>query len=59
MGGQGYLFRHEWPLWVFEAVPIWIALLVLGIYHPTKWPQQKRRSAFVHDKQVAEVIRID
>ena len=47
MGVNGYLFQHEWPLWVFEAAPIWLALLVLGIYHPTKWLQQKRRSAFV------------
>lgn len=47
MCGEGYLFKHEWALWVFEATPIWLALLVLGYFHPVKWLQQKRRSAFV------------
>ena len=47
MGVNGYLFRHEWALWVFEAVPMWFALIVLGVWHPVKWLQQKRRSQFV------------
>ncbi|KAK5088731.1 hypothetical protein LTR05_002952 [Lithohypha guttulata] len=61
MGVEGYLFQHEWPLWVFEAVPMWLALLVLGIYHPAKWLQQKRRSAFLDksDRRVAQAGGVD
>ena len=47
MGVDGYLFQHERALWVFEAVPMWVALVVLAIWHPVKWLQQKRRSQFV------------
>lgn len=46
-GVTGYLFDNEWALWVFEATAMWVALLVLGVYHPTKWLQGKRRSQFV------------
>lgn len=55
-GVNGYLFRHEWTLWVFDAAPIWLALLVLGIYHPTKWLQSKRRSWFV-EKNARNVVQ--
>lgn len=50
MGVDGYSFSVEWALWAFEAVPIWITLVVLGWYHPVVWLQQKRRSAFLDKK---------
>lgn len=46
-GVEGYLYRHEWVLWAFDATPMWLTLFVLGIFHPTKWLQSKRRSWFV------------
>ncbi|KAM7204932.1 RTA1 like domain containing protein [Naviculisporaceae sp. PSN 640] len=33
-GVDGYSFRHEWLFWVFEAVPMLIAIGVYCFYHP-------------------------
>ncbi|KAL1975576.1 hypothetical protein VTN31DRAFT_3968 [Thermomyces dupontii] len=33
----GYIFEHEWLLYVLEALPMWFALLVLAWYHPGRW----------------------
>ncbi|EXJ56856.1 hypothetical protein A1O7_07200 [Cladophialophora yegresii CBS 114405] len=46
MGVDGYLFKHEWCLYVFEAAPMFIALSVLAWYHPVKWMQQKSSAEF-------------
>lgn len=35
LGIEGYPFRHEWMLWVFEALPMALALTVLGWRHPS------------------------
>ncbi|ETI26129.1 hypothetical protein G647_02906 [Cladophialophora carrionii CBS 160.54] len=45
MGVDGYLFKHEWCLYVFEAVPMFVALSVLAFYHPVRWMQQQKSSA--------------
>ncbi|KIM26923.1 hypothetical protein M408DRAFT_9559 [Serendipita vermifera MAFF 305830] len=31
---QGYLYYHEWPLYVFDAAPILIALTLFNFVHP-------------------------
>jgi hypothetical protein len=36
-GIDSYTFTHEWPLYVLEAVPMSVALLVLGWFHPARW----------------------
>ncbi|GFG08274.1 hypothetical protein IFM61392_05280 [Aspergillus lentulus] len=36
-GIDSYTFTHEWPLYVLEAVPMFVALLVLGWFHPARW----------------------
>ncbi|EAW16826.1 RTA1 domain-containing protein [Aspergillus fischeri NRRL 181] len=36
-GIDSYTFTHEWPLYVLEAVPMLVALLVLGWFHPARW----------------------
>jgi hypothetical protein len=41
MGVYGYLFQHEWGLYVFEATPMFIALTVLAWCHPVRWMQEK------------------
>ena len=46
MGVDGYLFKHEWCLYVFEGAPMFVALSVLAWYHPVKWMQQKSRAEF-------------
>jgi hypothetical protein len=40
LGVDGYLFSHEWCLFVFEAVPMWIAIGLLAWFHPVKWLQE-------------------
>ncbi|KAK1140086.1 hypothetical protein N8T08_010918 [Aspergillus melleus] len=39
MGIDAYAFNHEWPLYVLEAVPMLIAISVLGWYHPARYLQ--------------------
>jgi RTA1 like protein len=41
VGTNGYPFQHEWMLYVFEAVPVWIAMFVLGWWHPVTLLQPK------------------
>ncbi|KAL6232439.1 hypothetical protein BDW75DRAFT_19661 [Aspergillus navahoensis] len=37
LGTESYVMTHEWPLYVLEAVPMLIAFVVLGWYHPSRW----------------------
>ncbi|KAL4904210.1 hypothetical protein BDW74DRAFT_179299 [Aspergillus multicolor] len=37
LGTESYVMTHEWPLYVLEAVPMLLAFMVLGWYHPSKW----------------------
>lgn len=39
LGIRGYPFSNEWCLYVLEAIPMWIALGMLGWYHPVRWLQ--------------------
>lgn len=32
---EGYSFRHEWLFWVFEALPMLVAIGIFCIYHPS------------------------
>ncbi|KAJ9610403.1 hypothetical protein H2200_005180 [Cladophialophora chaetospira] len=53
MGVNGYLFKHEWCLYVFEAAPMFIALSVLAWCHPVKWMQDKSAPEFAMQDNVA------
>ncbi|KAJ5150884.1 RTA1 domain protein [Penicillium canariense] len=37
LGIDAYFFNHEWALYVLEAVPMLIAISVLGWYHPARF----------------------
>ncbi|KAL2223147.1 RTA1 like protein-domain-containing protein [Thermoascus aurantiacus ATCC 26904] len=37
LGIPSYTFSHEWPLYVLEAVPMLLAITVLGWFHPGRW----------------------
>ncbi|OQE30493.1 hypothetical protein PENFLA_c003G07615 [Penicillium flavigenum] len=37
MGMDTYTWTHEWPLYVLEATPMFIAMMALGWYHPARW----------------------
>lgn len=39
LGFFAYPFTHEWLFYVLEAIPMVIALAVLGVYHPARWRQ--------------------
>ncbi|RJE25730.1 RTA1 domain protein [Aspergillus sclerotialis] len=34
MGQKGYLLISEWPLFVFDAVPMVIVMVIWGVWHP-------------------------
>ncbi|KAL5335705.1 RTA-like protein [Aspergillus crustosus] len=36
-GVESYIMTNEWPIYVLESVPMWLAFLVLGWYHPSRW----------------------
>ncbi|KAK4190988.1 RTA1 like protein-domain-containing protein [Podospora australis] len=33
-GVDGYAFRNEWLLWVFESAPMFVAVVVFCVWHP-------------------------
>lgn len=35
-GFDGYATNHEWLMYVFDATPMWFAMLLFNIYHPGK-----------------------
>ncbi|KAK3349348.1 RTA1 like protein-domain-containing protein [Lasiosphaeria hispida] len=37
-GVEGYSFTHEWMFWVFEAVPMLVAIGVFCVFHPSAYP---------------------
>ncbi|KAF3385883.1 hypothetical protein DPV78_012447 [Talaromyces pinophilus] len=37
MGIGTYTWNHEWPLYVLEAVPMLLAMITLGWYHPARY----------------------
>lgn len=45
MGNASYLIAHEWTLYVFDAVPMFMVLVLLLILQPTKYIPSKSSSA--------------
>lgn len=44
MGNAGYLIAHEWTLYCFDAVPMFLVLVLLLVLQPSKYvPQEKRK----------------
>ncbi|KAL3470372.1 RTA1 like protein-domain-containing protein [Aspergillus californicus] len=37
LGTDSYIMTNEWPIYVLEGVPMFIAFMVLGWYHPSRW----------------------
>ncbi|KAF2099714.1 RTA1-domain-containing protein [Rhizodiscina lignyota] len=48
-GIDGYTFTHEWPFYVFEALPMLPAITIFTIFHPAKYltPEARKTSADV------------
>jgi hypothetical protein len=40
MGNAGYLIAHEWTLYVFDAVPMFLVLVLLLVLQPSKYVSQ-------------------
>jgi hypothetical protein len=40
MGNSGYLIAHEWTLYVFDAVPMFLVLVLMLVLQPTKYVSQ-------------------
>ncbi|PVI01486.1 RTA1 like protein [Periconia macrospinosa] len=41
MGNASYLIAHEWTLYVFDAVPMFLALVILLVMEPTRYVPRK------------------
>jgi hypothetical protein len=53
MGNAGYLIAHEWTLYVFDAVPMFLVLVLLLVLQPSKYVSQGTEK--VEDTSVAEM----
>lgn len=42
MGNAGYLISHEWTLYVFDAVPMFLVLVLLLVLQPSKYVGEGR-----------------
>ena len=49
MGNAAYLMAHEWPLYCFDAVPMFLVLVLLLVLNPTRYVQAEgwKKSASV------------
>lgn len=44
MGNASYLIAHEWTLYVFDAVPMFVVLVLLLVLQPTKYvPKENKK----------------
>lgn len=39
MGNAAYLIAHEWTLYCFDAVPMFLVLVILLVFEPTKYAE--------------------
>ncbi|KAG8995743.1 hypothetical protein FRB90_000098, partial [Tulasnella sp. 427] len=39
---QGYVYTHEWLLYVCDSIPIFISVVFFCIYHPGRWLPTKK-----------------
>jgi membrane protein implicated in regulation of membrane protease activity len=59
MGNAGYLTAHEWPLFCFDAVPMFLVLVLLLVLQPTRYVQdteKKESTSVVLDSSESEVV---
>jgi amino acid transporter len=59
MGNAGYLTAHEWPLYCFDAVPMFLVLVLLLVLQPTRYVQdteKKESTSAVLDSSESEVV---
>jgi hypothetical protein len=59
MGNAGYLTAHEWPLYCFDAVPMFLVLVLLLVLQPTRYVQDKEKkqsTSVVLDSSESDVV---
>lgn len=54
MGNAGYLIAHEWTLYCFDAVPMFLVLLLLLVLQPSKYISETRER--VEDTSDGEMV---
>lgn len=56
MGNAGYLIAHEWTLYVFDAVPMFLVLVLLLVLQPSKYvPQEQKETQDTSDSETGLV----
>jgi hypothetical protein len=45
MGNAAYLMAHEWALYCFDAVPMFIVLVLLLVLKPTRYVSEERKKS--------------
>lgn len=56
MGNAAYLIAHEWTLYCFDAVPMFLVLVLLLVLQPSKYvPQEKTKVGDSSDGELGVV----
>ena len=56
MGNESYLMAHEWTLYAFDAVPMFLVLVLLLVLQPSKYvPAENRKLNDSSDAELAVV----
>jgi hypothetical protein len=54
MGNSGYLIVHEWTLYCFDAVPMFLVLVLLLVLQPTRYVQREERKTSASSVELEE-----
>lgn len=59
MGNAAYLIAHEWTLYSFDAVPMFLVLVLLLVLQPAKYvAQEKRKGSETSDGEMGERVSL-
>lgn len=50
---DGYALTHEWPLYIFDSLPIFLSVLAFNVFHPGRF-LPVRKGAMIGGKQQTE-----
>jgi hypothetical protein len=56
MGNAAYLIAHEWTLYCFDAVPMFLVLVLLLVLQPNKYVEQKLEKVHEASDEESRVI---
>jgi hypothetical protein len=59
MGNAGYLIAHEWTLYCFDAVPMFLVLVLLLVLQPIKYVPEELKKTSDEEARVVETGTVE